>query len=206
MGHSLGLFSDETEFHPQNQIVQSFNVIGEALRRFYTVSQCRRFYQEIARFMLASENEQRSRLDGKIPTLEEYWSFRLGTSAVYIGSAAGEYSISSHLPSKIMDCRAMQAVWNEANAIISITNDLLSLKKEIKLGCIDSIVPLTFMLTNNVQSAIQDSVTALKAAQVRFDDAANVLLAQIGDGETRPQVARFVEIQRSNFVGNLVWR
>ena len=40
--------------------------------------------------MEMSRQEQEVRLRGKVPTLEEYWSFRMGTSAVYVGVAALE--------------------------------------------------------------------------------------------------------------------
>jgi hypothetical protein len=206
VGSCLGLMSDEPSSRARNQIVQSFDVIGSALRASYNVRQCQRFYDEIARFMVASETEQRARLRGDIPTLKEYWKFRLGTSAVYIGSAAGEYSMSSQISSDVMNCSSMQAVWDETNVIISITNDLLSLRKEMQLGCIDSIVPLTFASTNNIQQAISESVAALRASKERFDEAARTLVSDGDEDLTYKQVQMFIQIQRSNCVGNLIWR
>lgn len=207
VGTCLGLLSVEPDLRPQNQIVQSFDVIGSALRVFYDVNQCQRFYDEIARFMVASEVEQRARLRGEIPTLGEYWKFRLGTSAVYIGSAVGEYSMSSQIPSEVMNCDSMQALWDETNVIISITNDLLSLRKEMKLGCIDSIVPLTFASTNDVQQAISESVASLRVSKERLDRAAAALLkGRDEEDEIHEQLQRFIQVQKSNCVGNLVWR
>lgn len=40
--------------------------------------------KEIVFFMNMSEHEQRVRLAGKIPSTEEYWEYRMGTSAVGI--------------------------------------------------------------------------------------------------------------------------
>lgn len=207
VGGCLGLVAAEEGYHPQNEIVQSFDVIGSALHKSYDVSQCQRFYDEVSRFMVASEEEQAGRLLGHIPSLEKYWRFRLGTSAVYIGSAAGEYSISSRIPVEVMRSEPMQTVWDETNVIISITNDLLSLRKEMKLDCIDSIVPLTFATTNNVPTAISESVAALAASKERVDAAAKALMIRsYKDEETLKQVQDFIEVQRSNCVGNLVWR
>ena len=219
MGHCLGLSDTsssslsgqdkhEDAFRPQNEIVQSFDVIGSALRASYSRSQCQRFHDEMARFMTASEDEQAGRLTGHIPSLDEYWRFRLGTSAVYIGSAAGEYSISSRIPDALMRSdAAMQAIWDETNVIIAITNDLLSLRKEMHLDCIDSIVPLVFASTGDVQRAVSEAVGALRAARDRFDNAAEDLMArQYEHDEIRSQVEQFIEVQRSNCVGNLVWR
>lgn len=218
VGHCLGLNDTSSSLSggdkhedallPQNEIVQSFDVIGSALRASYNRGQCQRFHDEMARFMAASEDEQAGRLTGHIPSLDEYWSFRLGTSAVYIGSAAGEYSISSRIPDTLMRSDAtMQTIWDETNVIISITNDLLSLRKEMQLDCIDSIVPLVFASTGDVQRAVSEAVGALRAARERFDDAAEDLMARRYEHEdTRSQVEEFIKVQRSNCVGNLVWR
>jgi hypothetical protein len=207
VSNCLGLSAVAADFKPLNQIVQSFDVIGSALRHFYDKDQRQHFYDEVARFMIASETEQRFRIREQIPTLEEYWNFRLGTSAVYISSAAGEYSISCHLPRRIVCSGAMKALWNETNIIISITNDLLSLRKEIRQGCVNSIVPLTFAATNDVQTAITATVEALKASKERFDYAATDLLtASQDDQDLYPEINRFIEVQRSNCVGNLLWR
>lgn len=196
-----------------NRIVESFDVIGSALAASYNTDQRQRFFDEIVRFMAASEVEQICRLQDRIFTLREYWSVRVGTSAVYIGSAAGEFSMSSGspLPLEVMRSSEMQALWDETNIIISITNDLLSLRKEMKLGCIDSIIPLTFALTQDIQTAVDQSVAALKASKERFDEAARKLLSDDNScfkatPEIKSRLAEFIQVQRSNCVGNLIWR
>lgn len=214
VGTCLGLTSaSEPSLVMSNRIVESFDVIGSALCASYNTHQRQRFFDEIVRFMSASEVEQACRLQDRIFTLREYWSVRMGTSAVYIGSAAGEFSMSSGspLPLEVMRSSEMQALWDETNIIISITNDLLSLRKEMKLGCIDSIIPLTFALTRDIQTAVDQSVAALKASKERFDEAARKLLS--GDNscikanpEIKSQLAEFIQVQRSNCVGNLIWR
>ncbi|KAK7743371.1 hypothetical protein SLS62_010645 [Diatrype stigma] len=144
---------------------------------------------------------------GHVPTLEEYWAFRLGISAVYVSCAAGEFSMSTHLPAVVVSSKHMDVIWRETNVIISVTNDLVSLKKEMRLDCIDSIVPLTSALINHIQEAISKSPVALKCLKDRFDQAENSLLSQhLGDEKTRQKVEEFIEVQRSNCVGNLIWR
>lgn len=206
VGDCLGLTAVDEDFRPQNEIVQSFDVIGAALRDAYDRGQRQRFYDEIARFMACSEDEQRGRLQGHIPSLDEYWRFRLGTSAVYISSAVGEYAMGAPIPPAVVRSAPMQGVWDETNAIISVTNDLLSLRKEMKMDSIDSIVPLTFASTNNVHQAISQSVAALRASKARFDVAAEALLALPCKDGVRGPLEEFIAVQRSNCVGNLVWR
>ena len=45
----------------------------------------------MVQFLAKSQHEQEIRLSGRIPTVAEYWSFRMGTSAVGVGVAALEY-------------------------------------------------------------------------------------------------------------------
>ena len=46
--------------------------------------------KEIEFFLEMSEQEQRVRLAQKVPTLEEYWRIRIGTSAVGVMIASVE--------------------------------------------------------------------------------------------------------------------
>ncbi|KAF2756046.1 terpenoid synthase [Pseudovirgaria hyperparasitica] len=202
---TLGLSASKITPAPRNAIIQSFDVVGDALRTSYSLDQRRRFYREIFRFMIASEDEQRLRLDGTVPTLEQYWQFRLGTSAVYIGVAVGEFSLPIQLPQYILENHHMQGIWDETNVIISIINDLLSLRKEIKQGCIDSIVPLTFARCGDLQIAVSKSVAALRMSKDRFDLAAQSLVMATAKEDVRG-VRDFIDVCKSNSIGNLVWR
>ncbi|KAI1767846.1 hypothetical protein GGR53DRAFT_480922 [Hypoxylon sp. FL1150] len=48
----------------------------------------------------------------------------------YVTSALGEYSKSGQVPLEVMRCDLMQSLWDQTHVIFSITNDLLSLRKE----------------------------------------------------------------------------
>ncbi|KAJ2990753.1 hypothetical protein NUW58_g2797 [Xylaria curta] len=204
----LGAVSSHENYQgcPQNCYDQTFKMVGLALRASYNGSQKRRFYNEVARYMKASATEQQAQLHGKVPTIEEYWGFRPGANAVSAVTAIGEYSMGACLPQEVMDSDPMRAIWDETNTIVSVANDLLSLKKEMRLGCIGSIVPLTFTSTNNLDEAISLSVGVLAASKKRFDEAAKELLAGIPKTEELyQQVQEFIQVQRSNGVGNLIW-
>ncbi|KAH7031685.1 isoprenoid synthase domain-containing protein [Microdochium trichocladiopsis] len=198
---------------PRNQNIQSFDVIGYVIRDAYDLTQKTRFYDEIAKFIHSTEVEQRNRLQGVVPTLIEYWACRLGTSAVYITCAAGEYASATsratcrQLPPYLMNSAPRRSLWDETNVTISIVNDLCSLKKEMKAGGIDNVVPLAFVCTGDVQAAIDMSMHSLRTSRERFDGAARQLLA-LADNEgddVRRQVQDHIEVLRSNCVGNLVW-
>ncbi|KAI9705375.1 MAG: hypothetical protein M1820_005205 [Bogoriella megaspora] len=86
----LGLAVQAHNSAPRNLIVRSFRDIADGLCAFYNLKQRRRFLEEISRFMEMSQREQEFKLSGTLPSLAEYWEFRLGTSAVYVGLAAME--------------------------------------------------------------------------------------------------------------------
>ena len=101
----LGLENSEGAI-PVNAIVGSFKVIGDHFRAVYNSSkfynlaygpapltnsaQCKRLFNEIARLVDNSQLEQDLRLKDCIPTIQEYWKFRMGTSAVGVALAALE--------------------------------------------------------------------------------------------------------------------
>jgi hypothetical protein len=51
----------------------------------------------MARFLMHSKREQETRLSGRIPSIKEYWEFRMGASAVGVVVAALEYILERPL-------------------------------------------------------------------------------------------------------------
>ena len=126
---------------------------------------------------------------------------------MYVGLAACEYSSQSSLSAHIFDSPYMRAVWNETNIIISVTNDLLSLRKELRQGCIESIVPLTCASGLAVQDAVAEATRKLEASKHRFNKAATSLIDRYArDERSLYQLSAFVEVCKCNCVGNLMWR
>lgn len=108
----LGLqdLAPSTQTRAQNKIIASFKDVGEPLVKAYTVGtsnaltamffsyaradldseQRQRFMAELLRFINHTGQEQNFRLRKDIPTISEYWSFRMGTSAVGVVVAIQE--------------------------------------------------------------------------------------------------------------------
>lgn len=205
----LQLAQPSEKSQARNPIVSSFQEIGDALCVAYSEEQRQRFYTEIVYFMRMSRIEQNIRLAGRLPSLEEYWKFRMGTSAVAIGVAAGEYANLCTLPARIMDSTTMRKIWDETNIIISITNDLLSLRKEIRQGCVDSVVPLTCAASKmDLNTAIKTVVAQLQESKIRFDIAARDLKVenQNESAATKVNIGYFIRVCQTNSTGNLLWR
>ena len=55
------------------------------------LEQCERVLMEMTVFIDMSEREQRLRLGTTLPSIEEFWKYRLGSSAVAVCLALNEY-------------------------------------------------------------------------------------------------------------------
>jgi hypothetical protein len=58
--------------------------------------QRRVFFEEVRRFVEMTQREQEIRLSGRIPSVGEYWEYRMGTSAVGTLMGLIEY-VAGHL-------------------------------------------------------------------------------------------------------------
>ncbi|CZR62301.1 uncharacterized protein PAC_12198 [Phialocephala subalpina] len=203
---SLGVKYPPTASHP---IIESFRVIGEALAEAYTVEQRENFFEDMRFYISSTEMEQKWHLEGeaRIPTLEDYLHSRMGTSAVrpclavieFANGIRGRYAATTNEPS-------LTALSDEATKIVIIANDMLSLKKEIRVGVIDSLVPLLCLRFGDVQNALREAQSDLAAAVDRFELEARTLLDE--PNETRlsyEELRMFIEGARDCWIGNFSW-
>jgi len=86
----LGLSDSLTEPEPPTKYCTLFKHAGVALQAECTVVERRRFYETIREYMACVEVESAYVREKELPTVEEYWAHRLGTSSVYTYCALGE--------------------------------------------------------------------------------------------------------------------
>ncbi|MCJ1436765.1 hypothetical protein MMC27_006147 [Xylographa pallens] len=207
----LGLSYDRDwrSVKPSSPIIRGFEVIGKALRSAYDVEHRERFSQEMKVFVEMSEREQRVRLNGVLPSVEEFWGYRLGSSAVGVCLAALEFTYDDmQLPASIMHNADMELLWDQTNIIISTVNDLLSLKKEMACGSIQSLLPILYVKLGSIQAAV-DQATKLLIASVRvFEEVAQRLVEPQGSStaKSNPKIRAFIDGCRFYCTGNLSWR
>ncbi|TAQ88585.1 hypothetical protein B7494_g3094 [Chlorociboria aeruginascens] len=158
-------------------ITDSFRVIGNQLRVSYTIEQRQMVFEELKYYIHTTQTEQEIKLSGRIPSVKEYWKARMGTSAVGVCEAVVEYAHKIRASRDVTHDPLMKALCDETNIIVVIANDMLSLKKEIALGCIDSLVPLYCAQLGSIQAAIDAAYTDLLASVDRFESAAEELLS-----------------------------
>ncbi|KAF4629893.1 hypothetical protein G7Y89_g8253 [Cudoniella acicularis] len=200
--HCLGLSTWEDSWHEPGPIISSFKPIGDAISSVYNIDQRRNFMKEIIFFMEMSEIEQRRRLSPELPTIGEYWECRMGTSAVGVCIAMLEFSCQFCSFATPWERRFL---WDKTNVIISLTNDLLSLKKEIELGCVDSLVPIAAAADGNPQRAIDEAVAALYNLKACFDEEIKTFLVTPTLQGQEKWTREFIKLCQFNCTGNLTW-
>lgn len=234
----LGLPDSADTFTTGNQIIDSFADIGEALKKSCSVGmsvlskqppipsefdrlhsflqlilsteQRKRFVAELSYFIEKSKVEQSLRLAGHIISLEEFWAFRLGTSAVGFVLCLNEYCNEIELPASIMQSPEMEQLWNLTNFNICMVNDLLSIRKEIEHGSAESLVPILYATRRNVQAVADELMNSIKITITDFDStAAQLLKRRSGEKEgtiDAKDIERFIEGCRYYCTGNVSWR
>ncbi|KAL1850514.1 hypothetical protein Plec18170_006799 [Paecilomyces lecythidis] len=208
--YCLGLSdTDQKDPEPKNSIIRAFNVIGFAIRDACTRNQRQIFYDEMQEFMKQSEQEQRLRLnDDHLPSLSEFWSYRLGASAVFICLAVNEYAYGDiELPEEIFEDVDMKEIWQLTNIIISAVNDILSLKKEIANEAVDSVIPILYVKLGSLEAAMDNTAGFIASMIRRFDEAEERLLQRYctADDDLQLQLRKFIVGAKQYCTGNLKW-
>ncbi|KAF2008972.1 terpenoid synthase [Aaosphaeria arxii CBS 175.79] len=212
---SLGLSNLDPE--PSNEIILTFDTIGSAVRKAYSPEKCHMFYEELRFYIENTKQEEAFRIAGAIPTIEEYWRYRLGSSAVYSCLALNEFSWSGmDLPVEFYSDEDVRTMFRYTNVLVVAVNDLLSVKKEIKRNAIDSLIPILVSqfgdssagsCGDDIQIAVDEVVTIIDESIKNMDHVAESLTSKYehADEETRVQVRRFVDGCKAYTTGNLTW-
>ncbi|KAH9236010.1 hypothetical protein K456DRAFT_1760744 [Colletotrichum gloeosporioides 23] len=146
------------------------------------------FMHQMRRYIENCDEEQSLRLRGTLPSMEAYKELRHGTAAVWTLCALIEYGLGESFPENIRCMNELQTLWAETSRGIWITNDILSLKKEIPKDdrADESIVNAVPILMVEEGKSPQQAVDALLAdltvSVATFEGAANTLAEAAGEG------------------------
>ncbi|KUJ16791.1 terpenoid synthase [Mollisia scopiformis] len=202
----LGFSASKSPPTASSPVIENFRVVGEALVRGYTVEQRQNFFEEMKLAISSTEAEQKPKLEGRLPTLEEYWSTRMGISAVGVCIALIELASGIRGPYETNREPSLKILCDETNIVIIIANDILSLKKEMAKECADSLIPLSCLKNGDVQSVLDQAHTDLLAAVARFEVEAEKVLSEPRQTRMSDEELRvFIDGCRQLWVGNFEW-
>lgn len=166
------------------------------------------FLNEMSYFVQMSSTEQSLRLSGAIPTLDTFWQYRLGSSAVSVCLALSEFAgHESDLPISFYHDVHVQALFRHTNILISAVNDLLSVKKEFQRDAIDSLIPILYAHLGSVEGTVEQIVMFIEDEVVKMDAvAASIEMTYAGqEPEVRRMVVDFIYGCKCLVTGNLAW-
>ncbi|KAI1503050.1 terpenoid synthase [Biscogniauxia marginata] len=189
-----------------NPIITCFGPVGAAISKACNDRQVKRFLDELLYFVEMCEDEQKSQTTPHLPTIEEYMRRRMGSSAVRVCMAIMEYASGITLSEQILNDASMQVIWHETNMIISTTNDILSIKKEIAQSQTDTLIPLLLTQLGSVQAAVNQAVEIVRLSIHRFEAAEqNILQRYSCAPDVQADIRRYVEGCKFACTANLKW-
>ncbi|KAM0483101.1 hypothetical protein ACHAPX_002546 [Trichoderma viride] len=147
------------------------------------VEQRQRLYDEISIFIRACATEQRLRLDGAIPSFDEYMVLREGTVAGGTLCALVPYAMPQFVPAELLDMPQFAVFRNQANVLFGLLNDLISLKKELAGDCVINAVCTLLRPETPLDEVMAQIYQKLQDAVRLFDKAARELLDQFMDND-----------------------
>ena len=232
---SLKLDGDMEKPQPHSTIaaIDSFRHLGETLCDKYTLVQREKFYGACKMTMDGYRTEQRLRVSGRIPTWDEYWSYREGSSCMSMCVAMIELAIDSHIPTEILQSQEIVSLWRETTINTWMVNDIVSAKKELGEGFIENAVALLAIDTGKAQNGMDRAIQLVKESTARFDELARAVVRKFCDPakfsvnevsimkddlavkddsvvaaheSVNSQVKKFVENCRTISTGSLSWR
>ncbi|CAD6568591.1 MAG: hypothetical protein ASARMPRED_001869 [Alectoria sarmentosa] len=154
-----------------DNVIRSFQVIGDTLRDDCTIEQRRHLMDEIRFFVTKSEVEQRLRLNKHVTSLEDFWRYRLGSGAVRVLLCLNEYCNDVDLPAHVMRDENMRTLWDLTNINICSINDLFSAQ-----GSTESLIPILYSELGSVQAAVGEVMTLIQYTIKELDVCAERLL------------------------------
>ncbi|KAL3483007.1 Presilphiperfolan-8-beta-ol synthase [Aspergillus germanicus] len=136
--------------------------------------------------------------------VQEYMNMRRQTIGAYPAIALAEYALGTNLPNGVVDHPSLQECMHISADLVLLVNDILSYKKDLKLGVDHNLITLLQEKGLSLQRSIDSISDLLNDCYKRWYSAlANM---PIWGEETDRQVLKFVDCCRNVALGNLYWR
>ncbi|KAK2806370.1 hypothetical protein FQN51_007414 [Onygenales sp. PD_10] len=139
-----------------------------------------------------------------LPPVEEYIEERIVNIGVYPTMDLIPFVSGLEISREIMQHKAMRTIRYHIVRIVTLTNDLFSVKKEIKDGQYDNIVPLLMTCKGmTLQEAVDYTVELVEESYHAVDDSEKQLPAL--EGKEKEDLAEYVEQLRWQATGSVLW-
>lgn len=161
--------------------------------------------EEIKNYFKGVERECEIASWEDLPTIEQYWEYRMGAISFRFLLVANEFAANVRLPISLLKDPEMDNIWNAALEHTFLVNDLLSAYKEI----LNEEVGFLAILGANgacLQDAVNITVKAIAAAVKNFETSAETLMDKVKDDEKiLEDLKKYLDNCRMSCQGNITW-
>ncbi|KAJ4327100.1 hypothetical protein N0V84_002488 [Fusarium piperis] len=189
------------EDDPISRVFQEF---GSRFCQTAPVDQRRRLHYEIRAFITACATEQKLRLEHRIPDFSSYMDLRVATVGGTMLCSLVPYATDEPLPAALTSAPEIGQMWLQACILLSLSNDMLSLKKELRTDCVINAVSALVEPGISLDEIVAQLEQRMRTAVKEFDEAAERLLGMAGsDKDLTGLVRRYIDGCRATVTGIL---
>jgi hypothetical protein len=196
-----GMGARGTDGDPINEVFRDF---GSRICETASRDQRRVLHDEIQLFTTSCAAEQELRLASRIPDYESYMKLRIGTVGGRMLCSLVPYATQERLPRAALSSPEVHRLWTQVCVLLSLLNDVLSLKKELQTDCVINAVAAIMEPNMTLDMVVAELEARMRMAVKEFDDAASKLTKDTeSEGELRSFVERYVQGCRCIVTGTL---
>ncbi|KAK4157057.1 isoprenoid synthase domain-containing protein [Chaetomidium leptoderma] len=166
------------------KVCESFAEVGRRVGERCGLEQRMELFEHLREYMEACVTEYRWRLSEKVPSVDEFYSWRLKTSAVDVMLDLCRILNGIALPGDILQSKELAAMGLDVNKLLILINELFSLKKELNDGAFGNLIPITMRALNlNLEGATQSVMEDIYSSVQDFDNNASTLQRKVASEE-----------------------
>ncbi|KAF4973892.1 hypothetical protein FZEAL_9149 [Fusarium zealandicum] len=192
---AIGGMGAHEDDDPISAVFQEF---GSRFREEASIHVRRRLHNEIRVFIASCAAEQQLRLDRRVPDFDSYMAMRVDTVGGLMLCSLVPYATQEALP---LAAPQVQRLERQICVLLSLLNDVLSLKKELRTDCVINAVAALMEPGLSLDEVLADLEGRMRRAVDEFDDAALELLVM--GGSDADSVKRYIDGCRAIVTGTL---
>ncbi|KAF9873501.1 hypothetical protein CkaCkLH20_08960 [Colletotrichum karsti] len=199
------LLSDVPRDPPTASVVADFQQIAYVMCRNYDKYQRRNLRVSLFDYIDSTISEMRYIQSGEVPTDRYYEDLRKRTAGAGPLCALAEFVAGTQLPGFVSGSTPYKLMLDAVCTIVGLTNDLLSLSKEMRKGRTFNVVPVLLWNGDHgeLQEVVEHVVGEIEKCVKSFDVCEARLIRQHrGEAEEIKQVT---EALKTICTGNLTW-
>ncbi|KAK1585168.1 isoprenoid synthase domain-containing protein [Colletotrichum navitas] len=205
IAHYLQLSEGPTE-PAMTPIISDFQPVAKMVCQQYDEDQRRKLKASLFEYIDSTVQEMRYIDSGEVPTDLKYDMLRKKTAGTGPLCALAEFASGLEWPSTVFNSHPFKMMLQSVAIVVGLTNDLLSLRKELRKGRTLSVVPVR--LWNNpdgdLEAVVGEVVDDIEKAVRQFDICERRLINQSqADSDATRQIAATLKTIFSHPVGTV---